>query len=460
MAGPDFHRPPAPQARGYLMPDEAAPDAAIRLGRPQTGPWWRAFNAKPLDAVVELALAGNPNLAAAEASLEGAREAVVVARSGLYPRLDAVAGVQRQRINLAAFGFSSFPGVSNNPTFNLYSLGATASYAIPAAGGVKRGVEAAQARADSEARRADAAALTLSGEVAMQAAVIAGLRGAISEEDAVLGADQRLLELAKAAIADGGEAVQRRIGAQSQLAADEARLPPLRQSLAAARHALAVLVGKAPADWRAPDFSLDDFQAPAEIPLALPSELVRRRPDIAAAEADLHAATADVGVAAARLYPSLTLTGALTQAAFSPERLFNFPSTAYDLGLGLAQPVLDGGRLRAERRQAQAARRAALEIYEATIVRAFGQVADLLDALGHDKARVSALDQARRAAAADLTLAQAAHRAGAAGLLPVLEAERQLAAARRDLVEAKTRSLLDLIDLCVAAGADVTSKGT
>ena len=299
---------------------------------------------------MDLALAGNLTLTVADANLHQAHAAYSAARGGLYPELDANAGVQRERINLSQFGFSSFPGISNNPEFTLYSVGLTASYALPTSGGIKRQVESAAAKAQAEKFQADAAALTLTGQVATEAATIAALRAEIAVAEAILVDDRNTVDLARSAEKAGGEAEGRRVSAQAQLAADEAALPPLHQDLATARHALAILVGKAPADWTPPDFDLADLKAPASIPVGLPSDLVRRRPDILAAEAQLHAATADIGVATSRLYPSLTLTGSLTQSSLQPGTFFDYPSTAYAIGVGLTQPIFDGGRLRAERR--------------------------------------------------------------------------------------------------------------
>jgi NodT family efflux transporter outer membrane factor (OMF) lipoprotein len=454
VAGPNFRRPAAPTAPGYAMAGDAPLPKEVALGPLGSGPWWRSLGSPALDETIALALAGSPTLAQAEASLERAHAAVTAARAGLFPELDANAGAQRERINLQSYGFS-LPGLPSNPTFSLYSVGATASYAVPTAGAVRRQVEGARAAEEAERRRAEAAALALTGQVAETAATIAALRAEIAEDEAIVGDDRKLVDLSRLAEKAGGAAAEQRVGSQSQLAADEALLPPLRQRLAAARHALAILVGKAPADWTAPDFDLDGLSVPAKAPVSLPSELVRRRPDILAAEAELHAATADVGVATARLYPSLTLSGALTQSALSPQTIFGFSSTAYSLGLGVTQPIFEGGRLRAERREALASRRAALAVYEATVLRAFGQVADLLQALGHDEEELAALERTVRSAEADRRLAEAGYQAGGLGIVPALDAQRTLSAARRGVIQARARRLSDLVELAVATAADI-----
>jgi len=456
VMGPNFTRPAAPDAQGYGMAGDAPPPARVLIGATAAGPWWRTFASTDLDRTVEQALENNPDLASAAAALSEARAADAAERGGLYPELDATAGLQAERINLASFGFSSFPGEPNNPTFDLYSVGLSASYLVPVFGLTKRQVEGADARKEAKLRQAEAAALALTGQVASKAAEMAAISAEIELDQAVIAEDHRALDLSRAAEQAGGEGLGRRVGAQSQLASDEALLPPLRQSLAAARHALALLVGKAPANWTAPDFQLDAFKVPERLPLALPSELVRRRPDILAAEAELHAATADVGVATAKLYPQLTLTGSLAQNSLTADKIFDFPSTSYALGLGLTEPVFDGGRLRAQRNAAAARRRAALAAYEMTVLRAFTQVSDLLQALDHDDESIRAETAAASAAQADVRLAEAGYKAGGLGLLPLIDAQRTSALARRGLIQAQARRVTDVIQLFIASGADWT----
>jgi NodT family efflux transporter outer membrane factor (OMF) lipoprotein len=369
--------------------------------------------------------------------------------------VNANAGISGQRLNLQAFGFdvSSIEGFSNNPTFALYSVGATASYAIDPFGLNRRQVESALAKAETEAHQADAAYLSLTGNVAMQAAQIAAVNAQRKVLSEIIADDQQLVDITRKANELGAEGGGPPINARAQLTADRARMPALDQQLAAAKHALSVLVGRAPADWSPPDFDLERLTLPAEIPLSLPSELVRRRPDILEAEARLHAATADVGVATARLYPSIDLTASLTQSALSPEKLFSTTSTAASLGGSIAGPIFDGGRRRALRRGAEETARAALATYEATVVQAFGQVADLLQALAHDEEELAAQARARDAAESSLRLARAAYQGGATGLLPVVDAERQYNNARLAYVRAQAQRYVHTVQLFVATGA-------
>ena len=454
--GPDFSRPAAPATPGYAAAGEAGPPGAQdKLGEAVAGRWWDYCGSAELDRVMRLAVAGNPSLAAADATLAAAQDQIRSTAAMASPQLNGQAGVSAQRINLASFGFdvSSIPGLDPNPQFALYSVGLAASYSLDPFGLNRRQVEGAAARAETLAHQADAAYLSLTGNVALQAAYIAADRAQIAAVEEIIADDRRMIDLAGKAEALGGQAEGPRVNARAQLAADVARLPPLRQDLAAARHALSTLVGKAPADWSPPDFDLASLTLPAQVPLSLPSELVRQRPDILAAEARLHAATADVGVATARLYPSLDLTATLTQSNLSLPSLFSTEGTAGSIGAQLAGPLYDGGRRRAERQSMRDTARAALFSYQATVVQAFAQVADLLQALAHDEEALAAHAQARDTAAASLRLANSAFSGGDSGYLPVIDAERQLNNARLEYVRTQAQRYVHTVQLFAATGS-------
>jgi len=212
-------------------------------------------------------------------------------------------------------------------------------------------------------------------------------------------------------------------------------------------------VGEAPSAWSPPEFDLARLTLPAELPLSLPSELVRRRPDILAAEARLHAATADVGVATARLYPTLNITATLEQGALSLPGLFSTDATAASLGGALAGPLFDGGRRRAQREAARETAKAALATYQTTVLQAFGQVADLLQALAHDEEALAAQGRARDAAATSLRLARTAYEGGATNLSPVVDAERRYNNARLAYARIEAQRYIHTVQLFVATGA-------
>jgi len=454
--GPNFKAPAAPKASGYAMAgDEAASRAA--LGERLAGDWWSLFGSPELDKTVREALAGAPSLKAAQAALVQAQEAVGARDRALTGGVDA--GYARDRMNLTSFGFSSFPlpgGQAltlSNPTFNLYSFGANGRYDLDLFGGKRREHERLLAEAEAEGYRAEAAYLTLTAQVVGQVVDIAALRAEIAAEEEIVRSDHETLDLQTRAFELGGGTWLDVETVKTEMAADEGALPPLRRQLAAARHALAALVGQVPSDWTPPDFDLDRLSPPAEIPVALPSELVRARPDIRAAEARLHAATARIGEAQADLYPKLSITGSTAQGALKPADLFGYGATGFSVGPQLSLPLLEGGQLLAKRRMAGAGARAALADYQQTVLSAFVQVADALEALAQDEQAVALAEEANRSAGESLRLQRLRHQDGKAGLLPVLDSQRSWARARMTLIRAKAQRLKDAAALLYAAGS-------
>lgn len=453
--GPQFERPPAPGANGYAAPGDTAPArAALSPEARPAGVWWAALGSADLDRVIREALKDSPTLAEADAVLARNRAQAEAVAGRLKPQADVKAGAKRERINTAVFGISNIP----SPTVSFYTVGGTVAYDLDLFGGGRRRVEEAAAIVEAQARRADAAYLTLTGEIAMQAVEIAALRAEIAAAQATADDDRRLNEVISNGIKAGGEAPPALASGEAQLAQDEAELPPLLRSLDVARHRLALLAGKAPSGWTPPDFELTGFTLPAQIPVSLPSDLVRRRPDILAAEADLHAAVADIGVQTAALYPNIRLSATLTQSALSPEDLFGYSASGWDIGGGLTAPLLHGGTLHANKRAAEAQARAAMARYQQTVLVAFNQVADALQALARDEEAIAARQRSEAADAENVRLAQAAYRLGGGPLYRVIDAQRQLARSRRDRVRAEGQRFADVVRLYAAIAGDWTDE--
>lgn len=452
--GPDFKAPEPPTgaaSAGYAMAgDPATAGVSLDPAARAAGPWWQAFGSPELDRTIRLALADSPSVAEAKATLERYQAEARAARGAQLPQVDGTAGAQRERINTQAFGFTGFP----SPTISLYSVGATVSYDLDLFGGARRRTEQARARAEEAARQADAAYLSLSGNVALQAMKVAGLRAQIAAAQAVVEGDRQTLDMVRRAQQAGGEAPSAATSAQAQIAEDEALIPPLQRQLDQARHQLALLAGKSPAEWSPPDFEMAALTSPAVIPVSLPSTLVRQRPDILAAEAELHAATAAIGVAVANQYPDIKLSANLTQSAIKPENLFNYSSSGWNLLSGVTAPIFSGGTLKAERQAAEAEARVSLARYQQTVLRAFVQVSDALAALGTDDQQAAALTRAQAAAQATVVDAQNAYRLGGASLMQVVDARRQLSRAHRALAEAQAQRFADLVELYAATAAD------
>jgi NodT family efflux transporter outer membrane factor (OMF) lipoprotein len=454
--GPNFKTPTAPAgaaAAGYAMKGDAASTAATQLS-PEArvaGPWWQAFGSPQLDAVVRQALRDSPSVAEATAVLARARANADAVAGAQLPQVDGNLGYQRERVNVQAFGFTGFP----NPTINLFQVGATVSYDLDPFGGRKRATEKALADVDVEARQADVVYLTLSGNVALQALKIASLKAEIAAVEAVAADDERVLDIVRGAERAGGEAPSAIVTGEAQLAEDQALVPPLKRDLDAARHQMALLAGKSPAEWTAPEFELTSFTLPAAVPVSLPSELIRKRPDILAAEARLHSATAAVGVAVANQYPDIRLSPAFTQSAIHPGDLFKYAaSSGWNIGPEVYLPIFHGGTLKAERAAAEAEARAAYARYQQTVLRAFVQVSDVLAALGSDEQSLEALTRAADAAEHNARNAQTAYKLGGGTLMDVIDAQRTLSRTRRALIQAQGQRLADFVQLFTATAAD------
>jgi NodT family efflux transporter outer membrane factor (OMF) lipoprotein len=455
--GPQFQAPAAPKTSGYAMQGDAASNVPqlAAAASDTAGDWWTAFGSPDLNKTVRQALTDSPTLAAADATLAQSREAVGAARSALGPQGDFSAGAEYTRVNFASFGITVFP----NPTIGLYSLGANVSYDLDLFGGAKRNVESAQAIAEAQKHSSQAAYLMLSGNVALQAVQIATLRAQIAAVRSVIDLDQKNLDFVRKLQAGGGAAPSAQVSARAQMVQDQALLPDLNRQLAQARHALALLVGHAPNDWTAPDFDLETLRLPASIPVELPSELVRRRPDILQAEAALHAATANVGVQQAKLYPDIKLNAAFTQTALTPDKLADYGFSGWNLGPNLVVPIFGRKALKANQRAAEAAARAAFAQYQETVLTAFTQVADVMQALASDEQAVAAQDEARKVAEQDLKDSQFAYQNGGGNLLEVTQSQRRLSETRQAYALAQGRRYADAVRLYVATAADWRAAG-
>ncbi len=456
--GPNFRPPAPPGTQSYTAAhDTPAPKGAplMDTDKPMPSAWWQEFRSPPLDASMQEAFAHSPDLASAEATLAAARENVNATRGALFPQVQLNGSVARQKYGAALFGPSNF----KIPPFTYYEIGPSLSYVLDYTGGLRRGVERDRALAEFQGYERDAAYLTLSGNLTMQALAMASARAELAAVTQVIAEDEKNLKLVQARFTAGAGTRTDILSAQSQLANDRAELPALHQSLDTARHAVAILAGHAPGDWNPPEFALADFHAPDTLPLSLPSELVHRRPDIMAAEAQLHAASASIGVATAALYPNITLTANTMQEALTPAQLFSLKSNAFAVAGNLTAPIFNGGTLQAKRRQAVDDYKAAEANYEKTVLQAFGQVADALQAIRNGTADVRDQREALRIAAANVDIARKSFAAGNSGILQVLDAERQRSQAQLGLSRAQAKLLTSEAQLYLALGGGAQLGG-
>ena len=451
--GPNYKSPTPPASGGYAMAGDQ-PAREAQLGQRLAGDWWALFGSPEIDQTVKAAVSGNHSLEATRQSLLQARDAIAAQAS--RSSLDVNAGVQETRVNLSSFGFSQFPLPDgsvlslSNPTFTEYSFGLSGRYDFDLFGQRNRERERLLATAEAEAFQTDAAYLTLTAQVVGQAIAIAGLQAQIDAASQIVSSDQANLDLVTKAFQLGGGTRLDVATVQTELAADQALITPLRQQLAAARHALALLVGQAPDGFTPPDFRLERINQPTAVPVELPSDLVHDRPDIQMSEAQLHAAIAQIGIAQADLYPKITLGGNITQSALQPQNLFSYAATGFSIGPQLSLPLLGRGQLKAKVTMAQDTARQAYAEYQQVVLKAFVQVSDALQAVTHDD-QALAQAQSQLASSSDaLRLQRLRYQDGKAGLLPVLDNQRSYSRASLAVVRARAQRLQDTAALLYA----------
>lgn len=444
--GPDWKEPKFPAPPSYNGAQDGVPREARIAAGLSGAAWWRGFGSPKLDSMVDRALNNSPTIAQADATLAAADEALKVTQASGLPGIDLTGGLKGQRINPAAFGFAAFPAI----TTGQYDIGGQVSYDLDLFGGVRRTSEAAQANVEAEANRASAARLTLAGDVVLQALAMAALEAQIQAAEQIVTGDRETLRLSDRLIALGEVADATRLAPAAQLAADQTMMPSLEQQLAIARHGLSILLGETPAESATLTFAFDDFHTPDSIDIVVPSELLRRRPDILAAEAALHSATAQIGIDTAKLYPDINLTASLSQLSLRPEKLFSYDATGWQIGSSLLAPVYHGGALRAQVRRSEAEARAADARYRATVLRAFGEVADALSALRYTSDALSAQQAALVSAEANLHARRRLFELGRGTQLEILDAQRQANIARREIAAAQGRRLQSVAQLYAA----------
>ncbi len=450
--GPDFRAPSAPTGEAVIaLPaqtvaaDVPTGDAQRFLaGQPVPGQWWHTFGNAELDRRVERALANSPTVASAQTALRQARAGVDAARGSLFPSLDLGAGATRQ--NGVAAGS---PGVS---PFTVHNASVSVGYTLDLFGGVRRGIEAQAALADLAAVQLEGTYLSLAANVATASFLEASLREQIAATEEIVAVYRQQADLIGKQNEIGTKSQADVLLAQSQVATASAQLPALRKALAQTQTQLAVYLGTLPdaADLAALD--LDDVDLPQDIPVSLPSTIVRERPDIRIAEARLHQASAEVGIATANLFPAITLSGSYGSQAAASGDLFGSGTEAWSLGLNLLQPIFRGGSLRAQKRAAEAGLDQASADYRTTVLTAFQNVADSLRALEYDAEGLAAQAAAVDATASSLELVNVQFREGATSQLQVLDATRQYQQARIALIQARAARLTDTAALYAALG--------
>ena len=447
--GPDFRTPAAPQASGYTRGALADAAATLAVGTAIAAQWWKAYGSPELDALVDKALARNPNIDVATANLKVAQENVAAQRGFFYPTVQA--GYARTRQNSG--NTLSSPLNSGDSIFNLHAAQLSVGFVPDVFGVNRRQVESLEAQAEGQRYQLAALRITLAANVVaaalQEAVVVEQIRLTVESIETNRGLLTHLRRMRAAGYSSAIDVAT----VEAALAQAQQVLPPLNRQLEQTRDLLAVLCGDAPEQRYAP-VRLDTVRVPAALPLALPSQLVRQRPDVRAAEAQVHAANAQVGVAIGNLLPQFQLTALLGGAATTFAQMFASGNAIWAIGGGVGQTLFAGGTLTARKRAAEAALEGALAQYRATVITAFQNVADTLYALDTDAQALKAASDAEAANRKLLGLTQIAFDAGYSAEPVLLNARLLVLQASLTRLQSLGTYLVDTTALFQAMGGD------
>ncbi len=454
--GPDFKAPDKPAIEGYT-PENLVPRTAsapvhggeaqsLTFGADIPGQWWQLYRSTELDALVEQALKANPDLDAAQASLRQANELLYAQQGALFPTISANGSGTQQLSN----GLQT--GLPSTTMFGVTTASLSVSYALDVWGGTRRQVESQAALAEYQRFQLEATYLTLTSNVVVAAVNLASLRGQIAATNEIIRLQADSLKLVQTQFSMGGASQADVLAQQATLTQSQATLPPLQKQLAQQRNQLMTLLGKPPTEDAGQGLQLASLRLPQDLPLSLPSQLVEQRPDVRSAEAQLHAASANIGVAVANQLPQFTITGQLGTAAAGLGSLFGPGTALWSIGASVAQTLLDGGQLEHKKRAAVAAFDKAAAQYRSTVLLAFQDVANALRALQADADALAATTAAERAAQQSLDLSQQEYQFGSISYLTLLNAQQTYQNALINRVKAQAARFADTAALFLALG--------
>jgi NodT family efflux transporter outer membrane factor (OMF) lipoprotein len=459
--GPDFERPEPPSADRYTAdplptatksaPVEKGEAQHFLAGRDLPSEWWTLFRSPALDALIKDAIKASPNLAAAEAALRQARELRLAGEGAFFPLAQASFNASRNKT-----AASVSPATASGALYyNQYTAQLGVTYVPDVFGGTRRTVEGLLAQEEAQRFQVEAAYLTLTSGLVAAALGEAGLRAQIDATQEIVRIQRDSLEILRRELALGQIAGQEVAAQEAALAQAEASLPPLRKQLAQQRDLIAALAGRVPSDQPGAKFEIAALQLPTDLPVSLPSSLVEHRPDIRAAQASLHAASAAIGVAVAARLPQITLSANGGSTVLSPLTIANLfgPGTSFwTIAGNAAQTVFDAGTLRHKEGAARAAFDQAAAQYKETVLTAFQNVADALEALKSDADTLRAAAAAEKAAKDSLEIARRQLSVGAVNYLTLLTAESAYQTALIARVQAEGIRLVDTAALFQALG--------
>jgi NodT family efflux transporter outer membrane factor (OMF) lipoprotein len=460
--GPNF-QPPAPPAAGsytaaplpttVATTNVAGGDAQrFANGVDLPADWWTLFHSKPLNELIRQSLTNNPDLQAAQAALTVARENVLAQRGSFFPTVSAGFSATRQKQSSVLAPVPNFPVVPNEFQYNLFTPQLNIAYSPDVFGANRRAMESLKAQEQGVRFQMIAAYTTLTANVVVTAIQAAAVQTQIDATHELVDLNSNMVEILKYQFTKGYASRLDVVAQESQLAQVAATLPPLLKQAAQLRDQLAVLAGRFPSQVPADKFELASLQLPAELPVSLPSQLVAQRPDVLQAEANLHAASAQIGIAVANRLPNITLSADAGSSALAIDKLFTSGTGFWGLGAAATAPLFDGGTLLHQERAARAAYVQAAAQYRSTVLTAFQNVADTLVALQQDAEGLKAAAAAADDAQVTLDLSQRQWHDGYISYLALLSAEQAYQQARINLVQAQANRYADTAALFQALG--------
>jgi NodT family efflux transporter outer membrane factor (OMF) lipoprotein len=459
VVGPNFEPPAPPNVSGYTAKAPRTTEGApgVPGGQPQhfvssgdiPADWWTLFHSKPLNALVERALANNTDLKAAEAALRVAHETTRAQRGAYSPQVSLGPSITRQKDPSQTLA----PVPANNASlYTLITPALSVSYVPDVFGLNKRTVEAAAAQEEASRYQMIAVDITLTANVVQAAITEASLEDQIETTNELIGLNRQILGLLEYQKSKGYAAGTDVVAQQTQLAQLEASLPPLLKLRDQQNNLIAVLTGGYPGQVLSQKFTLASLTLPSDLPLSLPSVLVEQRPDVLQAQANLHAASAQVGIATANRLPNITLSANAGSNALAIGQVFGPGTGFWNIGASLLAPIFDGGTLLHQQRAARANYQQTAEQYRGTVLTAFQNVADTLAALEHDAETLKSTAAAADSAKASLDLSRLQYKDGYAAYLAVLNADQAYQQARLSLVQAEADRFTDTTALYQALG--------
>jgi len=456
--GPDFKQPGAPDVVRYTREPLATHTSAtdVKFGQSQhfvngrdiPADWWRVFRSRALDALVEKSIAANPNLQSAIAALRAAKENVSAQQGKYFPTIQANFNPTRQETPASL----ASPLTNPQSVYSLVTAQVMISYTFDTWGLNRRTVESLQGVADSQRFQIEAAYLTLTSNVVLAAVQEASLRAQIEATNSIIEANSKMLDILRKQFTEGYANRSDVAAQEAALAQVQATLPPLRKALAIQRDLISALAGRFPSQEPPETFRLADLRMPTDLPLSLPAQLVKQRPDVRSAEEQLHSASANIGVAVANMLPSLTLTAGRGYTSTDMASLFTGPGIFWNVAGNATQTLFDGFNLLHTERASVALYQQAAWNYQTTVIGAFQNVADSLRAIQNDADALKAARDFEKAAKISLDLAQQQMQTGNANVLLLLNAQVTYESAVIQLVTAQANRVSDTAALYQALG--------